>query len=77
MNGRNLYNEPIESDIKQYEEIRILKTGQGEYYNNGGLLDYEYIKNHNRLIAVDLSRQKIRCKSKSNSTNRICWTIKN
>ena len=34
------------------------KTGQGEDYTTGCLLDYEHIKNHNRLIAVDLSRQK-------------------
>ena len=36
-------------------------------------------KINNRLIAVDLSRQTkgIRCRSKSNLTNRICWTIKN
>ena len=36
-------------------------------------------KINNRLIAVDLSRQTkgIRCRSKSNLTYRICWTIKN
>ena len=33
-------------------------TGQGEDYITGHLLDYDYIKNHYRLIAVDLSRQK-------------------
>ena len=31
---------------------------QGEDYINGCSLDYEYVKNHYRLIAVDLSRQK-------------------
>ena len=29
--------------------------GQGEDYTTGCLLDYEYIKNHYRLAAVDLS----------------------
>ena len=43
---------------KRYEEIRILTTGQGEDYTNGCLLDYDYIKNYYRLIAVDSSRQK-------------------
>ena len=43
----------------------------------GCLLDYDYIKNHYRLTAVDLSRQKIiRCWSKNNSGNTTCWTIK-
>ena len=31
---------------------------QGEDYTTVCLLDYEYIKNHYRLITVDLSRQK-------------------
>ena len=31
---------------------------QGDDYTTGCLLDYEYIKNHDRLIAVDLSWQK-------------------
>ena len=39
-------------------EIRKLTTGQGEDYTAGCLLDYGYIKNRYRLIAVDLSRQK-------------------
>ena len=37
---------------------RKLTTGQGEDYTTGYLLDYEYIKNHYRLTAVDLNRQK-------------------
>ena len=46
---------PTDSDIKQYEETRKLTTGQGKEYTTGCLLDYEYIKNHYRLIEVDLS----------------------
>ena len=56
--GKNFYDQAIDSDIKRYEEIRTLTTGQGEDYTTGCLLDYDYIKNHDRLIAVDLSRQK-------------------
>ena len=51
-------DQPIHSYIKLYEEIRQLTTGQGEGYTTVCLLDYDYIKNHYRLIAVDLSRQK-------------------
>ena len=46
---KNFYDQPIDSDIKQYEE--------GEDYTTGYLLDYEYIKNHHILITVDSSRQ--------------------
>ena len=58
INEKIFYNQPTDSDIKRSEEIRKLTTGQGEDYNTGCLLDYDYIKNHYRLIAVDLSRQK-------------------
>ena len=46
------------SHRKWYEEIRKLATGQGEDYTTGCLLDYDYIKNHYKLVTVDLSRQK-------------------
>ena len=46
------------TDAKRYEEIRQLTIGQGEDYTTGCLLDYDYIKNHYRLIAIDLSRKK-------------------
>ena len=58
INGKNFYDQPIDSNTKQYEEIRKLKTGQDEDYTTGCLLDYDYIKNHYRLIAIDLSRKK-------------------
>ena len=44
------------SDIKRYEKIRKLTTGQ-DYFNRC-LFDYDYIKNHYRLKADDLRRQK-------------------
>ena len=58
INGKNVYDQPIDSDIKRCEEIRTLRTGQGEDYTNGCLLDYHYITNYYRLIAVDLNRRK-------------------
>ena len=43
---------------RRYKEIRTLTAGWGEDYATGCLLDYDYIKNLYRLIAVSLSRQK-------------------
>ena len=57
INGKNFYDQPIDSDIKRYEEIRKPTTGQSEDYTTGYLLDYDYVKNHYKLIAVNLSRQ--------------------
>ena len=58
INGKNIYDQAVGSDIKQYREIWILTTAQGYDYTSGCLLDYDYTKNHYRLTAVDLSRQK-------------------
>ena len=58
INEKNFYDQAIDSDIKRYEEIRKLKTGKSNDYTTGCLLDYYHIKNHWRLIAVGLSRQK-------------------
>ena len=55
---KNIYDQAIDSDVKRYEEIRKLTTGQGEDYTTQCSLDYDYTKNHCRLIAIDLSRQK-------------------
>ena len=58
INQKNFYDQAIDSGIKRYEEIGELTTDQGEGYTTGCLLDYDYIKNHYRLIVADLSRQK-------------------
>ena len=58
INGKTFYDQAIDSHIKRYEEIRKLATEQGGDYTAGYLIDFEHIKNHYRLIAVDLNRQK-------------------
>ena len=55
---RKFYDQPITDLVKQYEEIRKTATGQGDDYTTGFLLDYQYLKDHYNLIAVDLSKQK-------------------
>ena len=56
--GRNFYDQPINDQIKKYDEIRKVATGKGDDYKTGCLLDCQYLKNHYQLIAVALSRQK-------------------
>ena len=53
INRKIFYGQAIDYDIKRYEDIRKLATAQGEDV----FLDDSYIKNHYRLIAIDLSRQ--------------------
>ena len=58
IDGRNFYDQPINDQIKKYDEIRKIATGKGDNYTTGCLLDYQYFKDHYQLIAVDLSKQK-------------------
>ena len=58
INGRNFYNNPIESDIEKYRELKKVMIGKGEEYTTGSLLDYNYFDKHYKLVAVDLSKQK-------------------
>ena len=58
IDGRNLFDQPINSMTKTYENIRIIPTGQGDDYTTGCLLDYSYFKTNYKLIAIDISRQQ-------------------
>ena len=59
IDGKNFYDQPINDSIKQYDEIRKISTGQGDDYTTGCLLDFAYFEKNYRLIAADLSKQKV------------------
>ena len=42
IDGENVFDQPINSNIKTYENIRKIATGQGDDYTIGCLLDYDY-----------------------------------
>ena len=58
IDGRNFHDNPIESDIEKYRELKKVMIGKGEDYATGSLLDFDYFKKHHKLVAVDLSKQK-------------------
>ena len=58
IDGRNFYDNPIESDIEKYRELKKVMIGKREDYPTGSLLDYNYFKEHYKLVAVNLSKQK-------------------
>ena len=57
VDGRNFYDQPINDQIKKYNEIRMIATRQGDDYTTGCLLDYQYFRDHDQLIPVDLNKQ--------------------
>ena len=58
IDGRNFYDNPIESDIEKYRELKKVMIGKGEDYTAGSLLDFNYVDKHYKLVAIDLSKQK-------------------
>ena len=59
IDGRNFYDQPINDSIKQYDEVRKVSTGQGDDYTTGCLLDFAYFEKNYKLIAADISKQKV------------------
>ena len=56
--GKNFFDQAINSMIKTYEIIRKIAIGQADDYATGCLFDYYYFKDHYKMIAKDLSKQK-------------------
>ena len=56
--GRNLLDQPIKNDLKAYDNISKIATGQSDDYTTGCLLDYPYFKKYYKLIAIDLRKQQ-------------------
>ena len=57
MDERNFIDKPIKNDLKTYDNIRKIATGQGDDYTTGCLLDYPYFKKYYKFIAIDLRKQ--------------------
>ena len=58
IDGRNVYYQPIDDLIKQYDEVRKVSARQGDDYTTSCLLDFPYFKSNYRLIAADVSKKK-------------------
>ena len=59
IDDKNVFDQPINSNLKTYENIRKVATGQGDDYRTGCLLDYSYFKENYRIILIDLSKQQV------------------
>ena len=58
IDGKNFFDQPINSMNKTYQNIIKTATGQGDDYTTGCLLDYSYFKHHYKMNAIDLSKQQ-------------------
>ena len=55
---QNLFNQPVRNNLITYDNIWKIATGQGDDYITGCLREYNYFKNHYKMIAIDLSKQQ-------------------
>ena len=55
IDGKTVFDKPIKIT---YENIRKIATSQGDDYTTSCLLDYIYVKDYYRMIAIDLRKQQ-------------------
>ena len=58
IDGKNVFDQPINNMIKTYENIRKITIGQRDDYTTGCLLEHTYFKKCYKMIAIDLSKQQ-------------------
>ena len=56
IDGNAFFELPVKNIEETYEKVTQITDNSG-YYTRGNLLDYEYFKEHYKLIAIDLSKQ--------------------
>ena len=59
IDGRNCFDQLINSMSKTYGNIRKVATDKGDDCTTGCLLDYPYFKDNYKMIAIDLSKQQV------------------
>ena len=52
------FEQPIKNDLIIYSNIRKITTGQDDDYTTGCLQNYAFLKNHYKMITIDLSKQQ-------------------
>ena len=55
IDGKPFFEVPIKNKEETYK--KIIEISKNSNYTIGNLLDYEYFKDHYKLIAIDLSKQ--------------------
>ena len=54
--GKNFFDQTINSRFKIYENITKIAAGQEDDYTTGCLLDYPYFKENYKMSAIDSTK---------------------
>ena len=52
------FNQPTKNDLRTYDNIPKIATGQEDDHTTGCLLDYPFFEKHYELIAIYLGKQQ-------------------
>ena len=55
---QNFFDQPVKYDLRSYDNIQKISTGQGDDYTADCLLDYPYFKENDKSIGIDLTKQQ-------------------
>ena len=55
IDGKSFFDLPVKNEEEAYEKIMDMSNNND--YTTGNLLDFDYFKEHYKLIAIDLSKQ--------------------
>ena len=57
LTNETFFDQPVKNNWRTYENIRKIAASQGDDYNTGCPLNYNYFNNYYKMIALDLSKQ--------------------
>ena len=58
INGHNLFSQAVKTNLRTYENIRKIETGEVDDYTTSCLLDYNYFNKYYKMIAKDLIKRQ-------------------
>ena len=58
IDGRSVFDQPRKDNLKIYDDFWKIATGRGDDYTIACLLDYPYLKEFYKMIAIDISKQQ-------------------
>ena len=58
INEQNIFDHPVKSNLRTYNKIQKIASGQGNDYTASCILDCNYCNKYYKMIAIDLGRQQ-------------------
>ena len=57
---KKCFDQPVKkNDLRKYDNIQKIKSGQEDDFTTGSLLDCSYFKKYYKMIAIDFSKQQL------------------